>query len=100
MRESAARRLFGLERRWRPLHPRLVLLIAAVLPGFGHVVCGQPRRGLVMQLFMISLAFVTWHLAPPERSLAGRLSGGLFVYALSILEAYRLARMSWAGGKA
>jgi hypothetical protein len=78
-----------------PLNPYLVLLAAILLPGFGHVLNGQARRGLVMQLFMIVFAFVTWHLAPPSASLIGKLSGGLFVYALSLPEAYRVARRRW-----
>jgi hypothetical protein len=76
-----------------PLNPYLVLAIAAVLPGMGHVICGAGRRGMMLQLFMIMGAFVTWHLAPPGVSLAGKLAGGLFVYALSLPEAYRLARL-------
>ncbi len=80
----------------RPLHPYAVLAIAILLPGAGHVICGRPRRGLTLQLFMIALSFVTWQLTMPQRSLVGRLSGGLFVYAMSLPEAYRLARMRWA----
>lgn len=76
-----------------PLNPYLVLAIAIVLPGMGHVVSGAVRRGLMFQLFMLLGGFVTWHLAPPAASLAGRLAGGLFVYALSIPEAYRIARL-------
>ncbi len=79
----------------RPLHPYVVLAIAIALPGAGHVICGRPRRGLTLQLFMISLAFVTWQLSSPQRSLVGRLAGGLLVYALSLPEAYRLARVRW-----
>lgn len=79
-----------------PLNPYLVLLAAILLPGFGHVLNAQARRGLTMQLFMIVFAFVTWNLAPASASLIGRLSGGLFIYALSIPEAYRMARMRWA----
>jgi hypothetical protein len=75
-----------------PLNPYLVLAIAAVLPGMGHVICGAARRGMMLQVFMILGAFVTWHLAPPAVSLAGKLAGGLFVYALSLPEVYRLAR--------
>lgn len=74
-------------------NPLVVLAVAVLLPGFGHVLCGHTRRGLTMQLFMIVLAVVTWHLTPPDRSLIGRLSGGIFIYALSIPEAYRLARL-------
>ena len=79
----------------RPLHPYIVLALAIVLPGAGHAICGRPRRGVTLQLFMISLAFITWQLTSPERSLVGRLAGGLFVYALSLPEAYRLARIRW-----
>lgn len=77
----------------KPLHPYLVLLIAALLPGMGHVVVGAVRRGIMLQMFMILGAYITWHLSTPQISLAGRLAGGLFVYALSLPEAYRLARL-------
>ncbi len=76
-----------------PLNPRLVLLVAILLPGMGHVLCGATRRGLMMQAFMILAGFVTWHLSTPQTSLVGRLSGGLFIYAMSLPEAYRLAKL-------
>ena len=76
-----------------PLNAYLVLLVAILLPGFGHVLNGQPRRGLIMQLFMVALGFITWQLAPPTASLIGKLSGGLFVYALSLPEAFRVAKI-------
>jgi hypothetical protein len=83
----------------RPLNPYLVLLASILLPGSGYVLCGQARRGFTVQMFMIALAFVTWHLAPPAASLAGKLAGGLFVYALSIPESYRLARIRWVASR-
>jgi len=61
----------------------------------GHVAVGAVRRGLVLQVFMILGAVITWHLSNPQTSLAGRLAGGLFVYALSLPEAYRLARVRY-----
>lgn len=79
----------------RPLNPYLVLLVAILLPGFGYTLCGVPRRGFTMQMFMVALAFVTWNLAPATASLVGKLSGGIFVYALSLPESYRLARLRW-----
>ena len=79
------------------LNPYLVLAIAILLPGMGHVLSGAPRRGLALQFFMIALGFVTWHLSTPETSLPGRLAGGLFVYALSLPEAYRLAKLRTLG---
>ncbi len=72
-----------------------MLLIAILLPGFGHVICGQARRGFTMQMFMVALAFVSWHLTTPNHSIIGRLAGGLFVYALSVPEAYRIAKIRW-----
>ena len=48
-----------------------------------------------MQLFMIVLAFVTWNLAPASATVIGKLSGGLFVYALSLPEAYLVAKLRW-----
>jgi hypothetical protein len=80
----------------RPLNPYLVLLAAILLPGSGYVLCGQTRRGFTMQMFMVVFAIVTWHLAPPEASLAGKHSRGVFVYYLKIPQSYRLARLRWA----
>ncbi len=74
-------------------NPYFVLAVAIILPGMGHVIVGQPKRGFTMQMFMILLAMITWHLTTPAQSLVGRLAGGLFVYALSIPEAYRLAKL-------
>ncbi len=79
-----------------PLHPYWILLAAVLLPGSGHVLAGAPQRGLTMQLFMISLGWITWHVTSSQQSLAGRLAGGLFIYAMSILDAYRIARLRWA----
>lgn len=81
----------------RPLNPYLVLMIAILLPGMGHVLAGAPRRALALQFFMIALGFVTWHLSTPQTSVAGRLAGGLFVYAMSLPEAYRLAKLRALG---
>jgi hypothetical protein len=79
-----------------PLHPYVVLAVAVLLPGFGYVLCAQPHRGLVFQVFMILLGIITWHLTTPEHSFVGRIAGGLFVYAISIPDTYRIARLRWA----
>ena len=79
----------------RPRHPLLVLLTAIVLPGFGHTLSGFPLRGLTLQMFMVVLGLITWHLTTPQHSLIGRLAGGLFIYAVSIMDAYRLAKLRW-----
>ena len=82
----------------RPPSPYLVLATAILLPGCGHLLLGLQRRGLTFLFFMLLLGLVTYQLSPPERSLVGRWSGGLFVYAISLTDAYRLARIrreSW-----
>jgi hypothetical protein len=79
-----------------PLHPYWVLLIAVVLPGVGQVVNNTPSRGIMFLFFMMSLGWVSMHLAPPDASFIGRYAGGFFIYAISILDAYRWARYRWA----
>ena len=79
----------------RPLHPYLVLVAAVLLPGAGQVINGMPTRALIMMFFMLSLGFVTMQLAAPERSFAGRHAGGLFVYAIAVMDAYFIARFRW-----
>jgi hypothetical protein len=75
----------------KPLHPKLVLLIALVLPGMGQVANRMPTRGLMFLFYIILLAVVTYNLTTPDHSLIGRYSGGIFVYMLSVLDAYRWA---------
>jgi hypothetical protein len=79
-----------------PLHPLWVLLIAVLLPGVGQVINNTPKRGLMFVFFMMSLGWVTLHLASPEASFVGRYAGGFFIYAISIMDAYRWARYRWA----
>ena len=75
-----------------PLHPFWVLLIAIVLPGVGQVVNNTPMRGLVMVSFMVMLGLLTFNLANPAVSMVGKLAGGIFIYALSLMDAYYWAR--------
>jgi len=79
-----------------PLHPYLVLLIAAAAPGSGHWAVGVIQRGVMFAWFMIVLGWISWRLTGPEISPIGRLAGGLLVYGISILDAYRIARFRWA----
>lgn len=78
-----------------PIHPWIVLALAIVLPGMGHVAAGQPQRGLGFAFFSLLLALLTWHTTSPDISFIGRSAGGLFVWALSIPDAYRIARMNY-----
>jgi hypothetical protein len=83
----------------RPVHPYIVLLLAILLPGVGHVAIGQPQRGLVFAFFTLALAILTSLVASPETSFVGRHAGGFFVWALSIPDAYRRARIAWVLGQ-
>jgi hypothetical protein len=78
-----------------PFHPYLILGVALVLPGIGQVLNNQANRGLLFLFTMIALGYVTYHLSTPEISLVGRYAGGLFIYALSLMDAYKWARIRW-----
>jgi len=75
------------------MSPALVLAIALVLPGMGQVLNREPLRGLTFAFFAALLGAFTLVTADPEVSWVGRLSGGLFVHALAVLDAYKRARI-------
>jgi urea transporter len=77
----------------RPVNPYLVLAAAILLPGTGQVLNRQPVRGLTFVFFIILLGAFTLKTAAVDVSIIGKLSGGLFVYGLSIIDAYKLARV-------
>ena len=78
-----------------PINPYTVLALAILLPGVGHVAEGQPQRGFGFAFFALLLALVSWHTTTPEQSFVGRSAAGLFVWALSIPDAYRIARLNY-----
>ena len=80
----------------RPLYPYIVLALACLAPGAGHIAIGQTRRGLVFAFFTLFFAVLTYVTSTPEQSFVGRHAGGLFVWALSIPDAYRAARLASA----
>ena len=71
-----------------PLSPKLVLVIAIVLPGMGQLLNNAPTRGLLMVAFMFILGYLTSQVADPNVSMIGRYAGGFFVYAISVMDAY------------
>ncbi len=77
----------------RPANPYLVLAAAILLPGTGHVLNRDPVRGLLFLFFILLLGGFTLKTAAPDVSVVGKLAGGLFVWALSVLDAYKKARI-------
>ena len=51
-----------------PPRPSFVLVTSLVLPGMGQVLNDQPRRGLLMVLYMLLLGTLTYTLAGPDTS--------------------------------
>lgn len=78
-----------------PRNPYVILAAAAILPGSGHVLQGQAPRGLMFLFFIVILGWVGTHLMPETASFFGRHVGGIFVYGLSVLDAYKTARIRW-----
>lgn len=78
------------------INPYLVLALAVVLPGAGHVAIREAPRGLVFAFFVLFFSVLTYMTTTPDQSFIGRHAGGLFVWALSIPDAYRRARMRYA----
>lgn len=79
-----------------PLNPYHVLAVAIVLPGMGQVLNRQPVRGLIFVCFAVLLGAFTLKTAAPDVSFVGKVSGGLFVWAMAILDAYKTARIRHA----
>jgi len=79
----------------RPINPYLVLVAAVLLPGSGQVLNGTPSRGLVFLFFMILLGWVTMNVMPAHASFVGRAIGGVFIYGLSVIDAYKRARIRY-----
>jgi hypothetical protein len=79
-----------------PPNPYLVLAVALVLPGVGQVLNRQPLRGLIFVCFAILLGAFTLKTASPEVSFVGKMAGGLFVWAMAVFDAYKVARIRHA----
>ena len=76
-----------------PPHPYIVMAIAIVLPGMGQVINRQPMRGLIFLIFILLLGAFTLKTAPADVSFIGKVSGGLIVWAIAVVDAYKTARI-------
>lgn len=79
----------------KPRNPYAVLAAALVLPGAGHVLLGQPQRGLMFLFFTVILGWVSLRLMPETASFFSRHVGGIFIYGIAVIDAYRRARIGW-----
>jgi hypothetical protein len=61
--------------------------------GAGHVAIGRAQRGLVFAFFTLLFMLLTYATTTPDQSFIGRHAGGLFIWALSLTDVYRLARI-------
>lgn len=80
----------------RAPNPLLILAVAILLPGVGQVLNRQPLRGLIFVFFIILLGAFTLKTAAPDVSFVGKMSGGLFVWAMAVFDAYKTARIRTA----
>lgn len=78
-----------------PFNPYAVLAVSIFLPGVGQVLNNTPTRGLFMVFFMLVGAWICFNTTTPQHSILGRYAGGWFVYAISILDAYRFAKVRY-----
>jgi hypothetical protein len=79
-----------MNRRKKPM----LLLAASLVPGAGHVWLGQAQRGLMFIFFMTILGWVSTKVMPENSSFIGRHIGGIFIWGMSIIDAYRINRDS------
>ena len=68
----------------------LLLLAASIIPGAGHVWLGQAQRGLMFLFFMVVLGWLSTKIMPDTASLIGRHIGGVFIWGMSIIDAWRI----------
>jgi hypothetical protein len=79
----------------KPKQPLLVLA-ASLVPGAGHVWLGQAQRGLMFVFFMLILGWISTKIMPETASFIGRHIGGIFIWGMSIIDAYRINRDTFA----
>ena len=75
-------------RRKKPV----LLLVAALVPGAGHVWLGQAARGLTFVFFMIVLGWISTRFMPETASFVGRHIGGVFIWGMSVIDVFRINR--------
>ncbi len=72
---------------------RKILFSSILLPGSGHIWLGNPSRGLTFLFFIVVFGWLSHHFMPPTASFIGQNIGAIFVYGISVMDAYRTARL-------
>ncbi len=80
-------------------NPYKILVASALLPGSGHVWLGQAQRGLTFLFFMVVLGWASAKVMPETSSFIGRHIGGVFIYGMCLLDAYKTARVRFETGR-
>ena len=70
----------------------VLMLVASLIPGAGHVWLGQAPRGLIFVFFMIILGWISTKYMPETASFVGRHIGGVFIWGMSVIDALRINR--------
>lgn len=66
-------------------------MVAALFPGAGQLLNRQSTRAVTFVFFMLLLGWVSFQFTTAAHSFVGRHAGGFFIYAISVLDAYRWA---------
>ena len=77
----------------KPKRP-MMIIAAALIPGAGHVLLGQQQRGLMFIFFITIFGWISLKLMPENASFIGRHIGGVFIWGMSIIDAYRISKNS------
>lgn len=75
----------------------LTIFSSVVVPGSGYVLIGLPKRGLTMVMWMVAFSFITFHLTPADVSFVGKISGGLLIWVVSVIDVEKRAKKCWIG---
>lgn len=82
----------------KPINP-IKILSASLIPGAGHVLLGLPYRGLTFIFFIIMFGWISTKLMPTTATFIGTHVGGIFIYGMSVLDAYRIAKIRYLIGE-
>lgn len=78
----------------RPQKPMKILAVS-LIPGVGHVMLGLPHRGLMFIFFMLVLGWISTKLMPATATFIGQHIGGVFIYGMSVLDAFRIGKVRY-----